>query len=255
MAGGLQSVAHAAQLLRLLGQRGPLGVTAIAAALGVGTSTAHRLLSTLVTEQLVARRPNGRAYGLVEGVVIAPVQVELDRILVAAPPIMESLRDVSQETVHIAVLSGYSIVYVASVESHQMMRVTSRVGEKAPAHLSAAGKVLMAHRRDRAQRRLCETQDLERRTPHSIDTGAALRAELERVRENGYARNISESEVGLYALAVPIFGEAGQAVCSLTISGPEVRIAPQDGGALSARELDLLEALHDGAQRLQAVLD
>lgn len=254
MSGDLQSVTHAVRLLRLLTQRGPLGVTALAKELEIGTSTTHRLLSTLVSEGVVARKPNGRAYSLVEGVAVAPARVELDRVLAVAPPIMERLRDASQETVHIAVLSGKSIVYAASVESHQMMRVTSRIGEKAPAHLSAAGKVLLAQRPDTELQPLYEAQELERRTPHSIGTGPALREELARVRRNGYARNISESEIGMYALAVPIRNGTGQTLCSLTVSGPEIRISPQRGKALSPREHELLHDLRAGAQQLEESL-
>lgn len=254
MSGELQSVAHAVRLLRLLTQRGALGVSAIAHELEVGTSSAHRLLSTLVHEGVVARQPNGRAYSLVDGVVVAPARAELDRVLAAAPPVLERLRDLFEETVHIAVLSGKSIVYAAAVESHQMMRVTSRVGEKAPAHLSAAGKILLAHRPDHEMEPLYHAEKLERRTPYSIDNGSELRDELTRIRNNGYARNISESEIGLYALAVPIFSNSGEALCSLTISGPEIRIAPQRGESLSPREEELLHLLRAGAQQLEAAL-
>lgn len=254
MSGDLQSVAHAVRLLRLLTQRGPLGVTAIAEELAVSTSSTHRLLSTLVSEGVVTRRPNGRAYSLIDGVVVAPVRADLERVLAVAPPVMERLRDVSEETVHIAVLNGTSIVYAASVESHQMMRVTSRVGEKAPAHLSAAGKVLLAQLPDRELAPLCEAEELERRTPHSIGGGPALRDELAGVRKSGYARNISESEVGMYALAVPVFDNTGHALCSLTVSGPEIRISPQRGDTLSPREQELLHHLRAGAQQLEASL-
>lgn len=254
MSGELQSVAHAVRLLRLLTQRGPLGVTAIAKELEMGTSTTHRLLSTLVNEGVVTRRPNGRAYSLAEGVAVAPARVDLDRVLAVAPPIMEHLRDTSQETVHIAVLSGQSIVYAASVESHQMMRVTSRVGEQAPSHLSAAGKVLLAQRPAVELESLYKAEELERRTPLSVSSGPQLRDELARVRKNGYARNISESEIGMYALAVPINDRAGQALCSLTISGPEIRIGPQRGESLSPREQELLHELRAGARQLEALL-
>lgn len=254
MSGDLQSVAHAVRLLRLLTQRGPLGVTTIAKELEMGTSTTHRLLSTLVNEGVVARRPNGRAYSLVEGVTVAPARADLDRVLAVAPPIMEHLRDTSQETAHVAVLSGTSIVYAASVESHQMMRVTSRVGEKAPAHLSAAGKVLLAQRPAAELQSLYGAEELERRTPHSIGSGPELRDELVRVRRNGYARNISESEIGMYALAVPIIDHTGQALCSLTVSGPEIRISPQRGESLSPREQELLHELRAGARQLEASL-
>lgn len=254
MSSDLHSVAHAVRLLRLLTQRGPLGVTAIAKELEMGTSSTHRLLSTLVNEGVVARRPNGRAYSLVDGVTVAPARADLDRVLAVAPPVMEQLRDASAETVHIAVLSGKSIVYAASVESQQMMRVASRVGEQAPAHLSAAGKVLLAQRPDQELQPLYEAEELERRTPHTIGNGSELRNELTRVRKNGYARNISESEIGMYALAVPIVSSTGQALCSLTVSGPEIRFAPQRGESLSPREEELLHLLRAGAQQLEAAL-
>lgn len=254
MSGNLQTVGHAVQLMQLLTRRGPMGVTAIAEEMRVSTSSTHRILHTLVAEGVVVRRPNGRAYNLVEGVSVAPTDRELERVLQVAPPTMEKLRDITEETVHIAVLSGELIVYAASVESHQMMRVASRVGDKAPAHLSAAGKVLLAQRPDYKLQQWYEADALERRTPHSLGSGPELWEELGKVRRNGYARNLSESEIGLYALAVPIFSTTGQAVCSLTVSGPSIRIGHETGECFSPREEELLHHLRSGAQQLEASL-
>jgi IclR family acetate operon transcriptional repressor len=67
---------------------------------------------------------------------------------------------------------------------------------------------------------------LERYTEHTITTPAALRAELARIRRDGYATAVAELEDGLVAVAAPVFGPGGGCVAAVSISGPAYRMPP-----------------------------
>ena len=53
-----------------------------------------------------------------------------------------------------------------------------------------------------------------------------LRAELERVRADGFAIAVDELETGLAAIAAPVRGASGEVVAALSITGPTVRMTP-----------------------------
>jgi DNA-binding IclR family transcriptional regulator len=121
---------------------------------------------------------------------------------------------------------------VATLEQHRLDQVAGSsalqphnwVGQHIPLHATSNGKVLLSGL-DRA--RLDEVLGgLSTYTDHTITTKKALRDELDRVREQGYAVAVDELEVGLTAVAAPIRNNHGDVVASMSVSGPTFRITP-----------------------------
>ena len=52
----------------------------------------------------------------------------------------------------------------------------------------------------------------------------ALRAELDEVRERGYALNLGESMEGVGAVAAPVFDSGGRIIAGLSVAGPAERM-------------------------------
>ena len=250
----LQSVGYALRILLLLRTHPVLGVTEVAAHLGIGASTAHRLLSTLQEYKFVQQTEAGRRYQLGAAMTLSTDAAAIEHCIEVGFPVMEHLRDESTETVHISVLSGTQSKFVAVIESPRMMRVTSRVGKNIPAHTSAAGKVLLAELSDVEIDELYPEEQLGQVTESSIATRAALKAELQTVRERGFAINRGESEEGLAAVAVPLRRPGGRAICCLTLTGPLTRFNPDLGGNVSAREREFLEMLFSHAAQIEREL-
>ena len=93
-------------------------------------------------------------------------------------------------------------------------------------HATSSGKVLLAHLPAPAiDARLAAP--LERFTPRTVTDVKALRAELERVRADGYARTVEELEEGLNAVAAPVFADNGQVVAAISVSGPSFRLTEE----------------------------
>ncbi|WP_435581443.1 IclR family transcriptional regulator [Amycolatopsis thermoflava] len=245
----LQSVSNALHLVLLLRAQADVGVTDAARHLGVGPSTAHRLLTTLQQHGFAEQTHGGRRYRIGPSMTMSSETQAVEHCLEVAYPLMQQLRDDSRETVHISVLAGARAKFVAAVESPLLMRVASRVGLSMPAHVSAAGKVLLAELTDDELAELYPDEELTGATDAGLHTRTALRRELARVRAEGFGRNTGESEEGLAALAVPIPRAAGRVLCSLALTGPLFRFNPDPAAGVSPRELELTTMLrHSAAQ-------
>jgi DNA-binding IclR family transcriptional regulator len=251
----LTSVTNAVRILRLLGARpGRLGVSDIAEKLDLSTSTTHRVLATLHSGGLVERRNSPIRYGLAPGVAISPDRDEGERLAELARPVMTRLKDAVNSTIHILFLAGDHLEFLAAVESDAMMRVTSRLGRQVPPHLGAAGKVLLALGDTEAGERLCREESFYSPTGRGPQTGAELREQLELVRRLGYGRNLSESEIGMYSIALPLRGYDGKVTYSLTIAGPMSIAEPAPDGELSDVEKFYLHHLQSAVREIEGLL-
>ena len=144
-------------------------------------------------------------------------------------PIISDLVAIIRETVTLSVVApdgGLDVVH--QVDAPAQLRPQSWVGQRFPLHASASGKVLLATYDDeRLDHFLLEP--LTRFTPSTITTAEALRAELERVREQRYAVSRDEEEEGLSGIATGIRGRADELLGVLTVGGPTQRLDRQRG--------------------------
>jgi DNA-binding IclR family transcriptional regulator len=228
-AGGLTSVDNALLLLQVVGDRHALRVAEAAEILGVARSTAHRLLSALRRRGFVMQdRPNG-AYrpgpALYEIGLAAVSRIDIRRV---ARPVLEQIREETEETVSLAVLEGTTVRFVDCAESRRSVRVGNRTGIVRAAHASAVGKAILAGLSDAELDRRYPGDDLPPATQAALTDPAALRAELAEVRVQGYALNWEESAEGVCAVAVALRDTVGQPLAGLGIAAPSARIGSGD---------------------------
>lgn len=222
----LSSVRNAARLLKEFG-RGDreIGVTELSRRLGIGKSTAHRLLSTLADERLLEQDPQTGAYrlGLAMYELGASVALHTD-LHEASAPVLDQLRNATRETVQVAVLDGREVVYVERRESPQTLRLFGRVGHRNDAHCTSTGKLLLAYLPPDSLDETLRGWRLARKTPFTVPDTRALRTALETVRQQGWAENISESELGVASVAAPIRNGRGQVIAAVSVAGPVQRL-------------------------------
>lgn len=222
----LSSVRNAARLLKEFG-RGDrdIGVTELSRRLGIGKSTAHRLLSTLAEERLLEQDPETGAYRLGLAMYELGASVALHNDLhEACSPVIDQLRNATRETVQVAVLDGREVVYVERRESPQTLRLFGRVGHRNDAHCTSTGKLLLAYLSEDELEVLMRGWRLERKTPYTITDPRALRSALAEVRRHGWAENVNESELGAASIAAPVRNERGEVIAALSIVGPVQRL-------------------------------
>ncbi|CAM3613711.1 IclR family transcriptional regulator [Kibdelosporangium persicum] len=231
----IQSVDRALTVLRLLARHGELGVTEIAAKLKVHKSTAFRLVTTLELHDLVEQHSERGKYRLGVGVLqlAGATTAKLD-LVQRAKPVSQRLAEVVGETVNITVLSGHEALYVDQVAGSAALQLHNWVGQRIPLHATSNGKVLLA---SLSEVRFDELTSgtLKRFTDKTITDRAELRAQVDEVRQRGYAVAIDELEIGLTAIAAPISSADGTVVGSISASGPGFRITPDHVPDVAAR--------------------
>src|SRR3954454_18200036 len=225
---GVGAVENALRLLQLYGQRDVLGVSETARLLGVGRSTAHRLLTTLRAHGFVVQ-DRSRAYR------VGPDLRELGATIAEAGvgrarcrPYMQALCDELGETVNLVSLTGTDAIFVDSVETRRPLRVGGREGVVLPAHTVSAGKALLAVLPVDVLHELYADEALTTLTERTVASRTALEAQLEIVRQRGYAVNIGESERGIPAAACAIPGRAAGERLAIAVSAPSSRVHDDD---------------------------
>lgn len=244
---GVQSVERALAILDILARSGEAGVTAIAGELGVHKSTAFRLVTTLEQGGLVEQSEDRGKYRLGMGVLrlAGATTARLD-VVQEARPVCRRLATTTGETVNIAVLSGNAALYLDQVAGSSSLQSHNWVGQHIPLHATSNGKVLLSGlARDELDDVL--GTDLPAFTEATVTDRAALLAELDAVRECGYATAVDELETGLTAVAAPIRNAHGDVVAALSVSGPTFRLA---GERLDAAVPELLSAAGEVSFRL-----
>lgn len=224
--GQVQSLSRALRLLNALAWF-PQGITLseVAQKVGLPTSTAHRLLTTLQNERYV-RFDGERSVWLV-GVQAFRVGSAFTRgrdLASLARPFMRRLMEQCGETVNLAIPDGTEIMYLAQVECQKMMRAFAGPGGRAPLHATAAGKAILAAMAETDIARILAGLEMKRETPRTHTAAAELKKELAVTKARGYAVDDEENAIGLRCVAGVIFDEHGAPLAALSISGPAARI-------------------------------
>jgi DNA-binding IclR family transcriptional regulator len=235
---GVRSVERAITILDLLAQGGWRSGAEIARELQVHRSTALRLLGTLERHALVERDPKSAKYRLGRRLPqLASVVTGESDLRSVARPVCESLAAVLGETVTLDVLAGDEIVPIEQATASTSMVSVNWLGRRTPVHCTASGKVILAFAPAAVRERLL-SRPLERSTPHTLISRSELEAQLDGARKDGFARTYEELEVGLDAIAAPVYSANGEIVAAIDVSGPSHRLRARSGPELIQATVD-----------------
>ncbi|HTQ82627.1 MAG TPA: IclR family transcriptional regulator [Pseudolabrys sp.] len=134
-----------------------------------------------------------------------------------------ALRDVTGETVHLAVPGGPEMVYVDKLESPQTVRMTSRIGTRISLYASSVGKAYLAALPAQERHDLLGKISFQRMTPHTITQRQALEAELAKTLKRGYALDMEETELEIRCIGAAIRNAAGRPIAGISVSVPKYR--------------------------------
>jgi IclR family pca regulon transcriptional regulator len=213
----VQSLQRGLAVIRAFDAEPALTLSEVANATGLARAAARRFLLTLVDLGYV--RVEGRLFRL------SPRVLELGRAYLsslrlpelALPHLRELVDDVG-ESATIAVLDEQDIVYVAHVSARRIMSISISVGARDPAFATSLGRVLLAGQSDEALDGYLRSVQLPAMTARTVADAEALRAELGKIRRQGFALVDQELEEGLRAIAAPIRDSSGRVVAAVNLA-------------------------------------
>ena len=214
----VQSLARGLAVIRAFDAQHPeLTLSEVARRTDLTRAAARRFLLTLETLGYV--KFDGKIFALTPRVLeLGFAYLSALSLPEIAQPHLERLSRRVDESVSAAVLDGADIVYVARVPTRRIMSVRITIGTRFPAFATSMGRVLLAAMTDDEADAVVAASDLASFTERTITDAAELRAELARVREQGWSLVDGELEQGLRSIAVPLHGRDGAVVAAVNVS-------------------------------------
>jgi IclR family pca regulon transcriptional regulator len=242
------SLARGLEVIKAFEDR-PDGVTVgdVAARTGFSRAAVRRLLITLELQGYASH--NGPVYRLSTRTLRLGFSfLSSSSLSVLALPILEEISALIHESSSMSMLEGDDIVYLARSATQRVMSVGLSVGSRLPAYCTSMGRVMIAAMAREDFTAYLRRIELKKRTPKSITRKTAFAAELERVRQQGYALVDEELELGLRSLAVPVRSRSGKVVAAINTG---VQAARSSATEMIER---FLPVLREGAERLSIAL-
>jgi len=232
---GLQTLILGLKIIEYFArQTEPVGVTQVANALSLPKARAHRYLSTLRDMGYLLRDPATDRYKAGWGLYILSQDVSHHFALTRfALPVMEALRDEIDKTVVLSTYSGTDFVVLDFVPQRSPLEMGLRPGSRFKVNAAAQGKIALAFGDDDLLERVIG-EGLGKLTDRTVDDPEALRDQVARIRERGWADAPDELFPGINAVAVPIFGQGHHLLGALAAVSTTVAMPPPPGAELVA---------------------
>lgn len=230
------AVTRALDILELfLDGDGTLSAPEITRRLDLPRTTVHELVTTLAARNYLVPLPDqpGRYRLGVRPYQLGSRYAEQLDLAAEGQQVARSVAETCDETVHVAILEGVDVIYIAKVDSTHAVRMVSAAGRRLPAHCTSVGKMLLASLPEgELEARLPAAEPLAAMTPNSLTEPAALREALADIRERGTAVEERESNPDVNCVAAPVRNSSGQTVAALSISVPTIRWSEERRGEL-----------------------
>jgi DNA-binding IclR family transcriptional regulator len=210
---GVGVLDKAVRVLDAVEQR-PLDLAGLVAATGIPRATAHRLAVALETHRLLRRDGQGRFVPGLRLVALGRAAATAVALPDAARPALESLRDVTGESVQLYVRDGDQRVCIVALESPHGLRTIVPLGAALPLGVGSAGRILGG----------------------------------EAAPEGGWVQSVGEREPGVASVSAPVCSDRGQLIAAVSISGPIDRLGTEPGNrhgpavASAARQVEAVLA-------------
>ena len=217
----IQVIDRSASLLEAISQyEAPVSLKILSADTGLHPSTAFRILSSLIEARFVEKDATGH-YSLGQKLVrlASKVRRGVDLREVALD-IMEELRDEIGETVNLTVRENDEVIYIERATPNRMMRVEQVIGSRAPLHVTAVGKLMLAELGEDFVHAYAARTGLKSYTAHTFSNEAELKKEIQQAHAQGFAFDNEEAEDGVGCIGALIYDGKKNVVAGLSISAP-----------------------------------
>lgn len=211
------------RILETLKQLDGAGVTEVANRLDLPKSTVHNHVSTLLRQEYLVKEGDSYRIGL--------RFLEFGEYIRGRMPIYDvgqpEVKRLATETGELASLlveEHGKGVYLYRAKGSRAVRLETYAGMRVHLHCTALGKAIIAYLPEPRVQEIVDAHGLPERTSTTITDEETLSAELEEIRERGYACDREERIAGLRCVAAPIKDLDGRAIGAISVSGPTNRM-------------------------------
>lgn len=200
--------------------RSTLTLSEVAARLGWSRTRPFRFLHTLERLGYLARDESGRAFRLTSlSMQLGFAYLNRVPLVERAQPVLDRLRTEVGASVHMGLLEGKELVYVAQARMEQPNAINIHVGSRLPAYATSIGRALLAYKSDAELDDIIGAGPLSTWTQKSIVDPSVLRRSLSLAKERGYVFSDEEFHLGIRSIAAPVFDARGHAVAGVNATG------------------------------------
>ena len=199
-------------------QRQRLTISQLSQKTQISRAAVRRCLYTLAALGMV-HSPDGRSYELLPRVLAGTPLAKV------AQTALDNLGKALGESCSAATLDGDNVLYIARAAVNNLLSIDLGRGSRLPAWATSMGRVLLSALPEEQLEVTLSRATLIRYTPHTLCDLSGLRAEIARVRMQGYALADRQIEVGLCSLAVPVLSRHGQVVAALNVGVPAATVS------------------------------
>jgi IclR family KDG regulon transcriptional repressor len=224
----VRAVERAIQIMGCFdGKHQERGISEIAEVVGLHKATAHRIVTTLVNYGYLERAADGQKYRL--GLELTNLGFKVIRrmdLRREALPYMKQLVQEWDETCDLSIFDQGKVFYIEVLQGKQALTIAAAVGQRLPAHCTASGKLFLAHLPP-AEVDATLSHPLESYTDNTITSPDEIRRQLETIRNQGYAVDFEEYELGICAVAAPICNRGGNVIAAIGSPSPTRRMTQE----------------------------
>jgi DNA-binding IclR family transcriptional regulator len=228
MSGVISKAIHILDILVPQGSEKEMSVTEISKELNMPVQSAHRILGSLAKHGFVAQNGKNKKYKL--GLSVMKYGFLMwDSLMLrsVARPYMEELSRKTNETVYLATRENEEGVYIDSIDSPQILKISEPIGLRLPLYIGASNRVILAFLPQKTREKLLANVDwsnIPSLKPLSRDY---IEKEILLIREQGYTMTSGEATIETTGIGAPIFSYENTVIGSLNCAGPSFRFTPQ----------------------------
>jgi DNA-binding IclR family transcriptional regulator len=249
MTGVISKAIHILDLLVPQGSEKEMSVSDIGRELDMPVQSVHRILASLREHGFVAQNSKTKKYKLGLSIMkygfLMHDSLMHDSLMLrsVARPYMEELCLKTRETVYLATRENSEGVYIDSIDSPQILKISEPIGLRLPMFIGASNRVILAYLPKATRDKLLDDADWSAVPSLKPLTREYIEQELDVIRAQGYAVTTGEETDDTTGIGAPIFSYDNAVIGSLNCAGPSVRLAGDNlekFGALTKKYANLI---------------
>jgi IclR family transcriptional regulator, KDG regulon repressor len=203
-------------------------VSQITHQLDMNRSTVLRIVSTLVSANMLSKSALDKKYRLGSNIIkLAKVFLSHVDLTAIAMPYMKELQNITKETILLHLIDGDQRICIAGLEGTYDVRRVFSLGARNVLHAGAPGKALLSFLPDSRINEYIMKTGLPKYTENTITDKKQLLREVEDIRSKGFATSYEEITKLSYGIAAPIRNYLGEVIAAISVSGVIMRISPE----------------------------